>query len=319
MNEKDLVILRNRFCRDYNVSIQIFTDPYFTDRIKLFGFYDKYLELLDIVKNDFNDNVELYLAYYNKVKDDIIYYIKNSTAFIELNTKDRSKYFVKSKYPSEDIYKEDCIGHRYISIDWKKANFSVLVKYAETTNTEFYDSYNWVSFMKQFTKYNYIIDSKYIRQVVFGNCNPKCQIELEKYYMYCFTKDLLDSVAILKENDIVSMREDELIISADNLSETDIAYIKDISKTLQSKYLPLDFKYFILGKLENTEGYYKSILDNGVEVKYELKCVNPYEAPFIYRFIKGGVVQETDLYFYSKPYIAKFVTYPKDIRLNLGE
>ena len=319
MTEKELVLLNKRFCNDYNVSIQLFQEPYFTDRVKLIGKYSEYLELLRIVKEDFNDNVEEYLSYYNEVKESVIQYIKNSTAFKTLNEDNMSKYVVKSNFPKADIYKEDNIGKKFISIDWKKANFSVLVKYAEITNTEFFNSFDWVDFMKQFTKYEYIVNSKYIRQVVFGNCNPKRQIDLERYYMFKFTESLLYNLKFLKDDMVVSLREDELILDATFMTDEEIGKVKLLCEELESEYLPMSFEVFTLGRLTNTEAYVKCKGTNSDNFEFELKCVNPYEAPFIYRFMRGELLQDTDLYFYNKPYVARFVTYPKDIEIDFGE
>ena len=41
----------------------------------------------------------------------------------------------------------------------------------------------WEEFISKFTENKHIINSKYIRQVILGNCNPKRHITYEKYLM----------------------------------------------------------------------------------------------------------------------------------------
>ena len=59
-----------------------------------------------------------------------------------------------------------------------KANFSALHNY----NSNIFNNKNtWEEYVSNFTNNEHIINSKYIRQVVLGNCNPKRCITYEKY------------------------------------------------------------------------------------------------------------------------------------------
>lgn len=61
-------------------------------------------------------------------------------------------------------------GAFFFSLDLKKVNYHVLKFYYPNLvlNTHTYED-----FIGQFTEFDYIRKSKYIRQVIFGNLNPK--------------------------------------------------------------------------------------------------------------------------------------------------
>ena len=106
MEKNKLNILNKKFSKDYNVPIQIFDEPYFSERLKLFGFYEKYQELLEIVKNDFNDDIEQYLDYHNNLKETIISYIKDSELYREITKVDMRKYSVNVRFNKSDVFKD---------------------------------------------------------------------------------------------------------------------------------------------------------------------------------------------------------------------
>lgn len=62
----------------------------------------------------------------------------------------------------------------------KKANFTALRHYNKDI-VGGKDTYE--DFLGMFTDENYFKESKYIRQVIFGNVNPKRQITYEKFLM----------------------------------------------------------------------------------------------------------------------------------------
>ena len=77
-SEHEKRMLYKRFCKDNNLSINLFEDPYFHSRLNLYNdFYqthEKWEQMWDMLK-DFN-TVQDYFEYYDKVKDTIINKIK---------------------------------------------------------------------------------------------------------------------------------------------------------------------------------------------------------------------------------------------------
>lgn len=174
---------KERFCKDCNIPIRLFQEPYFLDRIKLFdefyGTVDKWIRFASELQG-YNCEQD-YFEEYNHVKDAAITSIKESEAYQRFNAEDMNKFTVIHKNLSnKDIFKPTNTGRVFISIDMRKANFSSLHEYDKNI---FLGTDTWEDFISQFTDNEHIINSKYIRQVILGNCNPKRHITYEKYLM----------------------------------------------------------------------------------------------------------------------------------------
>ena len=187
----------------------------------------------------------------------------------------------------------------------KKANFTALVHYAKENGLDFFDSYNYDDFISKFTEYSHIRQSKYIRQVIFGNCNPKRQISYETFLMTKLLKKLI-SACYIRKQDVYAIRSDEIIIKADDLSDKSINFLRNFILEYSEENFPLSFEYFRLGKIVNTEAFIKDF-DEG---KYELKCVNPIEAPFIYRYMNYESFNNSDFLFEYNGKLAKLLEKP---------
>lgn len=300
--------LNKRFCVDKKLPLKIYSGNIFIDRLKLFGEYDSYIAYCKEIRRSF-ENTQDYFEYYNKVKDNAINYIKESEAFKVLNSDDMNKYACKYNYPQADVYRANNVGKRFISIDMSKANFSALVAYGRTIGTEFFKNFNYREFMEQFTDVEHIINSKYIRQVIFGNCNPKRQVTYEKYLMGTLLNKLFNK-EVINENSVKSLCSDEIILFADGL---DISKIKNIIDEMSSE-IPLKLEVFELGKIEGSEAYIKKIYNNIADMSeftYKLKCVNPEEAPFIYRLVNNQDIEEEDSIFNYNGKLAKLIDVPE--------
>ena len=97
--------------------------------------------------------------------------VKNTTGYKTFNHDRLDEFTVTSPVvKTGDIYKPMFDGACFFSLDLKKANYHVLKFYHPNLvlNTHTYED-----FIGQFTEFDYIRKSKYIRQVIFGNLNPK--------------------------------------------------------------------------------------------------------------------------------------------------
>lgn len=282
--------LKARFCKDNNLSIQLFHEPYFMDRIELYGQLDKWNDFVDSLKDYETD--EDYFAEYNRVKDAAINYIKGSEAFKHMN-KD-------IELPDRDAYKEINIGKRFLSIDMSKANFSCLVTYAHRTHTKFWDNFDYESFIGQFTKNEHIKKSKYIRQVIFGNCNCKQLISYEKTLMQEALQELLDKNVITDDivQSIYSLRADEIIFDITNMPESIVTSLLNYEFEFPTKK-----EIYTIKHIKNEDIYIKAFDDGTFEIK---KC-SAEELAAVYRFLHHGEVNDSDLYFYHGDSIAKFM------------
>lgn len=309
---------KERFCKDCKLPIRLFQEPYFSDRIKLFdkfyGTVDKWNRYVNELQK-YNSEQD-YFEEYNRVKDAAITSIKQSEAYQRFNAEDMNKFAVTHKtLPNKDIFKPTDDGKVFISVDMRKANFSSLYAY----NKDIFGGVNtWENFISQFTDNKHIINSKYIRQVILGNCNSKRHITYEKYLMDQTLSLLYD---IVGEERIVFFSNDETVYDMTTASDLHtLSMVRDsIEERLSTKSnIPFRVELFSLHKINGTDGYYKKIYEENGEYNIEFKCLDNYMMPFVIRHFLGEEVTENDKVFYHEGLLAKFVDIPK-IEVNLDE
>lgn len=302
--------LKERFCKDCNIPLKLFKEPYFTDRLQL---YDSYYNTLD-KWNIFVRELEKYrceqdyLEEYNRVKDTAINDIKLLDGYNRFNEEDMGKYSVKYKdLPSKDIYKPSNVGELFISIDMRKANFSALKFYDKSI---FSNADTWEEFVGRYTENKHIVNSKYIRQVILGNCNPKRQVTYEKYLMGFVLEVLIDELGY-SASDIAFFSNDEIVINMGKYEDC-INKQKILEMVVNVRFnIPFRIELFYLHKITGTNGYYKEIVKNIIEREYEFKCLNNYTLPFVLRKFNGEETTENDKLFYHEGLLSKFIEIPE--------
>ena len=308
---------KERFCKDCNIPIRIFQEPYFTDRLTL---YDKFYgtrEKWDIFLNELSKyNCEQdYFEEYNRVKDAAILDIKNTEAYHKFNEEDMNKYAVTHKnLPNKDIFKSSNDGKCFISIDMRKANFSSLHHY---NSDIFGGAESWEEFIGRYTGNQHIINSKYIRQVILGNCNPKRHITYEKYLMDGALTYLTE--VFISMDRVVFFSNDEIVVDVSDMDKNKQERIVfAIRNGMKDMPVPLKTELFVLHKIVGTDGYYKEIIDENGNVEIEFKCLDNYALPFVLRKFLGEDVTENDKIFYHEGLLAKFIETPQ-IEVNIDE
>lgn len=302
--------LKERFCKDCNIPLRLYKEPYFTERLQL---YDSYYNTLD-KWNIFVRELEKYkceqdyLEEYNRVKNAAINDIKISDGYKRFNEEDMGKYSVKYKdLPSKDIYKSSNVGKLFISIDMRKANFSALKFYDKSI---FSNADTWEEFVGRYTENKHIVNSKYIRQVILGNCNPKRQVTYEKYLMGLVLEVLIDELGY-SASDIVFFSNDEIVIDMGKYEDC-IRKRELIEWQIKGYFnIPFRIELFYLRKITGTNGYYKEIVKNIIEREYEFKCLNNYTLPFVLRKFNEEEITENDKVFYHEGLLSKFIEIPE--------
>ena len=300
--------LKERFCKDCNVPLRLFKEPYFTDRLNL---YDKYYNTLEkwdtFIKELENYKCEQdYFEEYNRVKDSAISDIKESFGYKQFIEDDMNKYAVThTDLPTKDIFKPSNDGKLFISIDMRKANFSALKNY----DSSIFDRANtWEEFIGKYIDNKHIINSKYIRQVILGNCNPRRQVTYEKYLM----GGILDYIHefFIHISNCVFFSNDEIVFDiTDTYNENTINFLK---LCLQEKsVVPVKCEVFTLHKINGIQGYYKELEDG----KTEFKCLDNYTLPFVLRKFQDQEITENDKVFYHEGLLSKFIEVP-NINVN---
>lgn len=308
---------KERFCKDCNIPIRIFQEPYFTDRLTLYDKFYGTLEKWDIFLNELSKYhcEQDYFEEYNRVKDAAILDIKNTEAYQKFNEEDMNKYAVTHKnLPNKDIFKPSNDGKCFISIDMRKANFSSLHHYNLNI---FGGAESWEEFIGRYTDNQHIINSKYIRQVILGNCNPKRHITYEKYLMDGALTYLTE--VFVSMDRVVFFSNDEIVIDVSDMDKNKQERIAfSIGNGMKDMSVPLKTELFVLHKIVGTDGYYKEIIDENGNTEIEFKCLDNYALPFVLRKFLGEDIIESDKIFYHEGLLAKFIEAPQ-IEVDIDE
>ena len=280
--------LRQRFCKDMNLSIRIFEDPYFTNFLKLYDMqfdsvakYNRFVSAVHHFGSEQN-----YFEAYNKLKDDIIEYLNNNPEMIFFaKEEDMNQFACQNKnYPAKDIFKETNDGKFFVSIDMIKGNFTALHHYNPAIVKDC-DTYE--DFIRTFTDIPHFVESKYIRQVVFGNVNPKRQVTYEKYLMDQILTKLFET-GIIKPENIEFFSTDEIVFSVPEnmvnnkiVDETFYETVMNVVQWARNNNINVRGEFFELRKIPGTSGYVKKFMmdKNGVD----FKCLDALTLPFVLR------------------------------------
>lgn len=315
--------LKERFCKDSNIPLRLYQEPYFMDRLKL---YDKFYGTMD-KWDTFTSELagyhceQDYLEEYNHVKDQAIKYIKSSLAYKMFNEEYMNNFKVTHEgLPVKDIFKSTNDGRTFISIDMKKANFSALKYYGETIGySMFGNADTWEDFLCKFTSNDHILDSKYIRQVILGNCNPKRHITYEKWIMDQVSSSLENNFIMGILELVVFFSNDEIVFDVTLLKENNSmdfagSILDAIRYFIKNTFsVPFRVELFTIHKIDGTDGYYKEIYTYSAhdgfakEKKYEFKCLDNYILPFVLRKFQCEEITENDKVFYHEGLLSKFI------------
>lgn len=304
--------LRRHFCKNYNIPIKIFEEPYFSDRCILlnsyYGIEKKLKEYLDTVLS--YDNEQDYFRENNERMQSVIDYLKNNENMIYFSQKeDMSKFAVPSKYQnlsSKDVWRDSSAGKMFISIDLKKANFQALRAYSEKI---FDGAESWEEFLGKFTDKKSEIHSKHLRQVIFGAINPKRQTTYEKFLM---CKILEHIEPIITIDMIYSLNNDEIIIDIGNAFCSQLRTLVNFTR-VQIKKLRLDCHVNVFSVEKLGKDMYRQIFLDGLSDNkgFTFKKVNHLMLPFVIRQIRGEEPTESDYVFKNESgYLCRFLKNP---------
>lgn len=296
------IALKKRFCKDCSLPIAIFDNPYFHERLQtldvLYDCVHKFDAFCDELQSFANE--QEYFEHYNKVKDSMVEFIKGKS---EYNSFINSSFPVEPIVSRKELYIDDNDDRAFISIDMKKANFSALNHFSHEI---FDNAESWEQFVSKFTDCQHIINSKYVRQVVLGSCNPKKQITYERYLMNILCIHIMDNIP---NASIYSLGEDEILINVPREYGVGCGFsLSDLKKTVEScpddigKLVRVEmFEFF---KIKGTDGFIKIYDDFDRE---EFKCLNSEIFHQVVKHFYGKKITDNDLVFYHNGRLAKFV------------
>lgn len=179
--------LRQRFCKDCDIPVNIFDEPYFSDRLKLFDFLYDSVSKWDLFKSELAkyDSAMDYFADYSRIKDEAIETVRNAEGFQLFTAYGINDFSIKNKgLPVNKIYKPENNGRVFLSIDMRKAKYKISGQ-VPYMNTEAFSLHKI---------YGYGVDG-YIKNV-YSMDNAGCSLKVK-----CVDKDMMAFVAryLLKE------------------------------------------------------------------------------------------------------------------------
>lgn len=247
--------MKAKFCKDMNIPISIYAEPYFGERLAL---YDRYKPCISDYEGFLKEvekeaSFDDFLKKYNIFKDNVINDLWSKEGIYKLINEDYTKFTPKYvNFNKKDIYKQTNIGKYFVSIDMQKANFNALKCYDSTIvdGKETYEDY-----VSKFIDSDYLKKCKYIRQVIFGNVNTKRIIMYERY----LTDKILDVLLNFVDAEAIAfVGNDEIVIDVtSNLTNLDKLYTKlldfyeAIYKTYGGNFVPLTIEVFKLRMYKN--------------------------------------------------------------------
>lgn len=298
--------LRQRFVKDYNLPINVFREDLWNHYMALYDFFPHYRwdSLVVKVYEEFGGNVEKWLDYCAKVRDAAILGTMETDAYKKFNSLDLKDFDIKVPAPTSNCYTESTNGKRFISIDLVKANFQVM-KF-----TGVLEDNTYADFIRRCDGDEYIINSKYLRQVIFGKMNPSRQIKIERWIM---SQIAFIATNILKDRnfELFSFNNDELIYEDKSSTPEDSNDMRDVFNEISSLVLfDVNMEYIEVERLpivsptgNAIDAYVRRNLITGEE---KLKKASTTFFPQIYKLWKGLTIEDKDLYFFAENQLARF-------------
>ena len=298
--------LKQRFVKDYNLPINIYDDRLFSYYIGLYDFFpvDTYVKLCQDIEEKYGGNLSLWLDYCAKVRDAAIFGVIESDKYKSFNDSKNllKEYDIDIQIGEHSLYSLETDGKRYVSIDLKKANFQAL-KFAGVLDDASYDD-----FIRKYGGDDYIVNSKYLRQVIFGKMNPGRTIKVEKYIVSKI-HEIVSPVFL--DWKLFSFNSDELIYSLedfypseDNLNSIVKAVKELLDIDVRAEYVEIKKLPIVNANGNNIDAYVRTNINTNESV---LKKASTTFFPQIYKLWKGKEIQDEDLYVYFEDQLAKFV------------
>lgn len=295
--------LARSLIKDYDLPIQFYEEPYFSYFVELM---DPYYQIKDKIKLMEADlalmNVSEFVSQYRKISERAIEVLKENPEFKQFNEATLSLTPPPQGFAqSQKLYTSSHKDRLICSVDLVKANFSVLLAH----NASIFDqAKTYEDWMSKFTSSKYLQGSKKIRQVIFGNLNPKRQQTVQRHYMSWVKHYLMQSG--LQESEILLASSDELVFMVQNpealTQKVQEAFRQPETVALSNFYR---LNTFTLTKLHENYEYFVKEYTNPLG-KIEFKNIPQNYLPQAIRHYRKETVTELDRKFIVDGLIATF-------------
>jgi len=257
---------------DLNVPHQEHFDYYIAQLVKT----TKFSNIYGLIKmfEDADVDIDNFYDYKLQKSQEIIDFIKTTNAYTELCYDNNLADLPTNK---SFTYEE---GVRYLSIDLRSANWVSLKRYDQ--QNQLGDTYS--DFLQRFGLPEVFIHSKYLRQFIFGNVNPKKQQKVQR--------NLIQEIVRQFSNDLTveCVKNDEVIFSFKEFSEINSV----VSSLDESKY---KVKIFTIQRVEDFRIDTHFDLEGNI-ISKEMVGVNGQQFYLkLKQHITGESIDIRDLYF----------------------
>ena len=236
----------------------------------------KFSNIYDLIRmfEEADIHIDDFYEYKLSKSKEIIDFIKTTNAYTDLCYDNNLSDLPTNKSFS---YEE---GIKYFSIDLRSANWVSLKKYDQ--QNQFGETYS--DFLKRFGLPEVFIHSKYLRQFIFGNVNPRKQQKVQRNIIQEVVKQLSNDFTI------ECVKNDEVIFSFKNFSEIEGVVSTLDSSKYKSKIFTVerveDFRIDTHYDLGGNPTYKEMVSVNGQQFYLKLK-----------QYITGESLDIRDLYF----------------------
>jgi len=296
--------LKKRFVSDFCLPFQVVQEPVFTYALETldahFGTRTKFEMLRFFVENQGGE--EGFFEQSNRVKGKIIDAISNKEAYLKLQNDRLDGCNTVNNVSQQNIYNMGNVGKTFISIDLRHANFNVFRVFDPDLVLGF-DTY--VDLVGSVTDFDYFKQSKYLRQVIFGNLLPKKQQRLQQKLMDDVITDLHRSAGITMKS-FVSASSDEVVFEVNAAeAETLTLKVKAVLDQLRTSplYDNLRIESFRMKSIGDKSYFIKENTSTG-EVTF--KGVPSLIFMQVYKHYYGLPLHPNDLVFYHEGFLAEF-------------
>ena len=314
MNYKENTL--KRFVKDYSLPIQVYTNDMLLYYIDLYDTVyhtkDKWRMFEDAVNQCGGE--DKFISYTNELTNHIVNTIKDTTAYnefincdidtiIPVNDSIEGIKYVKSS----NIYTPNNHGKYFVSFDLKKANYQALRGFSKGIVL---DTNSYEEFIEQFTDMEYVKQSKYIRQVIFGNLNMN-RITRQERFLNEWVLHWLINTGYPKDK-IIVFTTDEIIIECQPQMFLGNGACEVIEKSIYN-YTGLDVK---------VEDFKLKYIGNNTYVKEHASKVPTFKGgsaiyfPQAYKAYMNIPLEDKDLLFMYEKQLAKFVKPLKWINMD---
>jgi|APSaa5957512535_1039671.scaffolds.fasta_scaffold53114_3 hypothetical protein len=262
--------LRKSFIKDHSIPISVVEAPYFGHQMELLDKQYKTSHKASMLNDALLvfPNIEDLHKHIRETRERIVDDIKNSDPYKEFQNRVMGFSQDTPNIPKDikkSIYKPDCTGIDLVSLDLTEANFNILRTYKVLSEKTYRE------LVTKYTDLEYFIQSKKIRQVIFGNLNPKRQLACIRF----LTKSMAEGLSKKFPNfEIASLSHDEVIFKmpdGEDLPNDEMDLLEEYVWFASSFPNPLHIRIeeFKLERLDIPKSPYVKRFPDG---SYDLKC-----------------------------------------------